>query len=303
MGFVSLDAVLQAIAACMTVPEWAKLDADEPAWLHSANASYSRYSAAASLLDHHLVTTQHAPMPRWLDTREGTGYPRPGDLARDDGMKFLLAQAKWYPQWLKFNREFRVRTLNAAVLGTTPTSVEDYLGNCPQKPDASCISKIGFDAEDIAAFLDRAPIPHALETRGPRETPSISSADAPSSGVPVEPAVHAGLPLPPGNEHTEPAKKPVPSRHVHKTAKSGKRSLIDRALQHAYAAAGEQCHDVEIVFDQLIKLALEYPEKFRPLSRYENGQILFWRGGKETEYTRAALREYISRRLQNKCEN
>jgi hypothetical protein len=80
------------------------------------------------------------------------------------------------------------------------------------------------------------------------------------------------------------------------TAPKGRRSLIEKAILRAIELSAPNADDVNVVFDKLIELALEYPEKFRPLIGYKNGQVLYGKGGKEMTYSKNVLREFLKRR-------
>lgn len=304
MIFVSLEIVLRAIAARIIFRESSKLNAEEPSWMQSHNESNYRFSEAAALLDQRLISNKSGSLPQWLDIRDGTGYARPSDLARKDGIEFLLELAKWYPQWLKFNREFSMRKSSAFSRWCPSPSGEDYLKDCPRMPDVTSVREIGFYLDDIAAFLDRLEVPHVLRGMGTEEVASTVATSDSKSQTAAEMTVHAGTQVVSSDENASSINSTMLRNTINRTGKRGRRSLIDKALQHAYISASEQRDDIEVidirdatdvVYAQLIKLAVECPEEFCPLFGYENGQVKFWQEGKKMTYQKRSLGAYITR--------
>lgn len=261
--------------------------------MQNIHESYYRYSKAAGLLDHHLVTAQSERLPRWFDTSDGTGYPRPSDAARDDGKALMVEQARWYPGWVKFNREFRARSTTFSSRWGGPPTEADYGRDCPSPPVsterfARRVHEIGFDASAIIAFLDRLAVPHALKLPEASEAPKDSETppQTPGGDEPL-PAIEDGL-------ASDGAKSL--GTWGNSTASRGRKSKIYKAIEHARMVAGDRCDDTDAVMDMLIKIASEYPERFPPLSAYRNGQVLYWHNGKERPYTTRALAAYLARR-------
>ncbi|MCM2481852.1 hypothetical protein ACVCIC_28890 [Burkholderia glumae] len=294
MLFVSLDVVLCAVGAGVEISPSAGLpDPGEPAWMQNIHESYYRYSKAAGLLDHHLVTEQSERLPRWFDTSDGTGYPRPSDAARDDGMALMLEQARWYPRWLKFNREFRARSTTFSSRWGGPPTEADYGRDCPYPPVsterfARRVHEIGFDASAIIALLDHLAIPHTLKLPEASEAVKESEARLRNPG--------ADEPLPVINEGLASEGANLPGMWGNSTAGRGRKSPIDKAIAHARILAGGARDDTDTVRAMLIKIASEYPERFPPMSAYRNGQVLYWHNGKERPYTTRALAAYLARR-------
>lgn len=312
MLFVSLDDVLRAIGACTEVPDWAKLaEQDDSALLQKINETNFRYSDAAARLDHHLMTTDRALLPRWFDTKDATGYPRPSDAARDDGMAFLLEQGKWYPQWLKFNKEFRQRSLpTIGRWASPPPTVRDYSRECPLSPASSeqyanRVREIVFEVVDIIAFLDRSYISHGLTQPQCEQALSASETNDERGDIRSDGPVSAGSGDPALSGDTVPLAEPRANMHREGriTSKSGRKARIDKAIRRAIELAGSNGDEVEAVFDQLIRLATECPEKFPPLMGYENGQVLYGDDGRRRAYTRQALAELLKRRRQRAVES
>ncbi|WP_367189837.1 hypothetical protein [Burkholderia sp. Ed8] len=303
MLFVTLDNVLRAIGARVVVPDWASLaPQDANPWLENINESYYRYSDAASLLDYHLMSTDSTSQPRWLDIRDGTGYPRPNDAARDDGMAFLLEQGQWYRRWLNFNKEFYLRNVpSVGRWARLPATAGDYARDCPQMPAASekyerRIHEIVFDVEDIESFLDRSHIPHVLTQPQSQQVLSISVRPDEHYDVRTDSTVevhHGDLPT---SDAAQIVGVQSSVRHRHKTTPKGRRAYLEKAIGCAIELAAPNGDDAEAVFDQLVKIASERPDEFRPLIGYMNGQVIFGVGGREREYTKKALAELLARR-------
>ncbi|WP_186079133.1 hypothetical protein [Burkholderia gladioli] len=294
MLFVSLDIVLRALGARVEISPSAGLpDPDEPAWMQKISESYYRYSKAAGLLDHHLVTEESERLPRWFDTSDGTGFPRPSDAARDDGMALMLEQARWYPRWLKFNREFRVRSTASSSRWGGPPTEADYARDCPYPPVsterfARRVHEIGFDASAIIAFLDRLAVPHTLTL------PEASEAVKEPETQLRNPGADEPLPAIEDGPASDAAKSP--GTWGNSTASPGRKSAIHKAIEHARTLAGDARDDTDAVRAKLITIASGYPERFPPLSGYRNGEVLYWYKGKEWIYTRRALAAYLGRR-------
>jgi hypothetical protein len=303
MLFVTLDNVLWAIGARVEVRDSVKLADHEAGWMRNMNESFFRYSEAAALLDYHLVTRSNGPLPRWLDTQDGTGYPRPSETARDDGMAFLLEQAQWYRSWQEYNRKFLMRSPNViGRWGNAPPTSEEYAGDCPQLPASSekyarRIHEIVFDAVDITAFLDRSGLPYVLAQSKPEQElakpggsdrrTTICAGDLDgsqrglsSSGVVREPETHA----------------PRQQRVVSK----GRKCPIEKAILEAMKLAGADDLSMPAVREKLTKLAVECPNDFPPLIGYKNGQIVFGQDGRERVYTSKALGAFLSSRKRSK---
>lgn len=301
MLFASLDVVLRAVGARVDVLPSARLsELDGPAWMQNLSESHYRYSKAAGLLDHLLITEPGESVPRWFDMRDGTGYPRPSDVAREDGIAFMVEQAQWYPRWLTFNREFRARsTTISSRWGGPPTEV-DYARECPPQPSSSerfakRVCEIGFDGAAIIAFLDRLAVPHTLRLPGAPEPAPAGDVE----GSPRNPDVNA--PLPVVQDGMTSVSTPSHNRPGNRTASRGRRSSIDKALQQALSLAGPEGDDADVVFALLHKIASKNADCF-PNLRYENGEV--WYRVKETErrYTRKALAEYLRRRKKQRVQ-
>ncbi|WP_186210096.1 hypothetical protein [Burkholderia gladioli] len=291
MLFVSLDVVLCAVSARVEIsPSEGLPDLDEPAWMQKISESYYRYSKAAGLLDHHLVTEEGERLPRWFDTSDGTGFPRPSDAARDDGMALMLEQARWYPRWLKFNREFRARSTTFSGRWGPPTEA-DYGRDCPYPPVsterfARRVHEIGFDASAIVAFLDRLAVPHTLTLPEASEAVKEPETQLRNPGAESLPAIE--------DSRASDGEKSS-GAWGNSTASPGRKSSIHRAIAHARFLAGEARDDTDTVRAMLITIASEYPDRFPPLIGYKNGEVLYWRNGKEWPYTRRALAAYLKR--------
>lgn len=296
MLFATLDVVLRGIGARVDVPESARIaDLDDPVWMQNINEFYFRYSKAAGLFDHHLVTSNTERLPRWFDIRDGTGYPRPNAAAQEEGISFMVEQARWYPGWLKFNREFRARSMSAGGRWGGPPTEADYARECPPLPSSSeqfskRIHEIGFDVADIIAFLDRSEVPHALRLdEEPEKMPRVGDGGKlQDSNVRVPPSATGDGPPSVGSTSS--------GTPGNRTATRGRRCPIEKAIHQARLLAAPAGDDVEAVFEQLIKLARECPKDFPPLSRYENGQVLYGHVGYELQYTRRALAAFLGRR-------
>lgn len=296
MQFVTLNVVLGAIGARVELSQSARIaDLDDQVWTQNINEGYFRYSKAAALFDHHLVNADSERLPRWLDTIDGTGYARPSDAARIDGMKFLLEQAAWYPRWLKFHREFRARCWSVGGRWGGPQTEADYMRDCPPNPAFSeqfskRVQEVGFDLSAIIAFLDLSALPHALSL--PDAPPAQSMPGAVS-----QPQESDADTLPSATDH---GALPVTAKSSgtwgNSMASRGRKALIGKAILHARSLAGDARENVDAVFIQLIKIASEYPDKFPPLSRYKDGQILYWTAGSERPYSKKALAAFLRRR-------
>ncbi|WP_155640828.1 hypothetical protein [Burkholderia pseudomultivorans] len=303
MLFVTLHNVLRAIGARVVVPDWASLaQQDAKPWLENINESNYRYSDAAGLLDYHLMSRDSSLQPRWLDIRDGTGYPRPSDVARDDGMAFLLEQGQWYRRWLNFNKEFHLRSVpSTGRWASLPPTAEDYARDCPQMPMSSekyekRIHEIVFEIEDIIDFLDRSHIPHVLTHPQSQQVLSISATPEDHSDVRTDSTVevhHSDLPT---NDAAQIVGLQSNVRHGHKTASRGRKAHIEKAILCAIELAAPNGDDTQAVFDQLVKIASERPDEFPPLIGYMNGQVIFGVGGRRLEYKKKALAEFLARR-------
>lgn len=330
LQFISLDNVLRAIATHTDLPDWVRLvtpdgsrlvTSDDPDSLRNPCEEAVRYSKAASLLHHHLEMTNDPSHPRWLDYRgRRTGFPRPRDVAREDGIAFLVEEAEWYWKWEEFDKNFRIRKMEVDASSQIPSlnggglsrvslgnrwhnlglTAADYARECPQRPINitqyfQLVEDLVFDLADIVAFLDCRGIPHPLapvEHPGADPTPNPSDApiDEQSESIGADVRVQStdtGILL------AEPSAK---ASWGNRTATTGRKSLIEKAILRAQALAGQRGDDVDAVFSQLVTLASECPPEFHPLSGYKNGQVMYWDNGHERPYKKTALAAFLRRK-------
>ncbi|KAE8760850.1 hypothetical protein FSO04_06390 [Paraburkholderia madseniana] len=328
MKFISLDRVLCAIASHTELPDWVRLATpdggrlvtpDDPDSLRNPCENAVRYSGAASLLHCCLDNTDDPLHPRWLDYRRGTGYPLRSDAAREDGITFLFEEAKWYWQWEEFDKNFHIRRIEVDAPSQVPSlnggglrmissggrwrnlgpTTADYARECPQQPVnntrySQLVEEIGFDFADIVAFLDSSGISHSLTSV---EHPDSDRATDPNATRPAQP-ISAQTEGQLRDATISPVAPSVQENLVHKTARRGRRSEIEKAILHAQDLAGPDRYDVGAVYTQLAKLASDCPKDFYPLCGVENGQVVYLKEGRPTPhpFTRHALGEFLARR-------